>query len=138
MREIAPTDFYVDVEGIGTFSFGKRKMRDELRIAAEFSRLTEGVETPTAWLEIVAGWIAALTVLTVEAPAGWSLEDMDPLDQESYDKLRKVHEALRSKEHSFRKDKKPGVEAKREADSEGAGVLVPAEVQPGADGSTVS
>lgn len=132
-RDISPTDFFVDVGGIGNFSFGQRKLRDELRIAAEYSRLTEGVETPTEWLAIVAGWISALTVLTVSAPDGWNLDDMDPLDQETYDKLHTVHAALRSKENSFRKGKTPAVQEKREGNSEGAGVLVQAEVQPGAD-----
>lgn len=132
-RTPAITDFFVDVPNIGTFSFAKRMLRDELRIGAEYSRLTEGVGTPSAWLEIVAGWISALTVLTVSAPAGWDIEQMDPLDQETYDKLRTVHQALRDKESSFRKKPSAAVEAGRTGDSEKPGVLVPAQVQPGAD-----
>lgn len=133
-RTPAATDFFVTVDGIGTFSFGQRMLRDELRIAAEFSRLTEGVDTPSAWLNIVAGWISVLTVLTVTAPAGWDIEAMDPLDESTYDKLRKVHTALREKESSFRKNKAAGSEAQRPGNGEVARVLVPEEVQPGADG----
>jgi hypothetical protein len=108
-------------------------MRDELRIGAEYSRLTEGVDTPTSGLELLAGWIAALTVLTVTAPAGWDIELMDPLEDETYDKLRVVHQALRDKEYSFRKKPSQGGEAPRTGDREEPGVLVPPPVQLGAD-----
>lgn len=137
-RQSAPTDFFVDVPGIGNFSFAKRKMSDEMRISAEYSRLTEGVETPTTWLEVVAGWISALKVLTVTAPAGWDIEEMDPLDQDSYTQLGKVFQALRDKETSFRQKPSPGVQAQRPGNSEGNGVLVPPQIQLGADGSSVS
>lgn len=109
----AATDFHVPVDGIGTFSFAKRMMRDELRIAAEFSRLTEGVDSPTPFLATVAGWISQLRVLTVDAPDGWDLDALDPLDPESYAKLLKVHGALREKEDSFR----GGANAARQGDS---------------------
>ncbi|ATI15628.1 hypothetical protein [Bordetella phage vB_BbrM_PHB04] len=108
-------DFTIPVEGIGAFRFARRTMRDELRIAAEFSRLTEGVETPTTYLATVAGWIATLKVLTVEAPGGWiknldgkptnNLDEIDPLDDETYATLLKVHAVLREKEGSFRRGK---------------------------------
>lgn len=136
-RQSAPTDFFVDVPGIGTFSFAQRKMSDEMRITAEYSRLTEGVETPTTWLEVVANWISALKVLTVTAPAGWDVDEMDPLDEDTYANLGKVHGALRDKETSFRQNKAKAVQAQRTGNSEGPGVLVPTPVQPGADGSPV-
>jgi hypothetical protein len=132
-RPAAATDFFVDVPNVGTFSFAKRMLRDELRIAAEYSRLTEGVETPTSWLETVAGWIAALKTLTVTAPTGWDIDAMDPLDQETYGKLAAVHMALREKEHSFRSGAAKAGQAPRPADGEVPGVLVPPKVQPGAD-----
>lgn len=137
-RPSAPTDFFVDVPDIGNFSFAKRKLADEMRITAEYSRLTEGVETPTTWLEIVAGWISALKVLTVTAPPGWDIDEMDPLDQDTYTQLGKVHQALRDKESSFRQKPSTGVEAQRKGDLEGVGVLVPAQVQPGTDGPALS
>lgn len=100
------TDFTITVDGIGAFTFGRRSMRDELSIAAEFSRLTEGVETPTPYLATVAGWISTLKVLTVNAPDGWDIDAMDPLDEDTYAKLLKVHASLREKEGSFRSGKK--------------------------------
>jgi hypothetical protein len=105
------TDFQITIDDIGTFTFGRRRMRDELAIAAEFSRLTEGVETPTPFLANVAGWISVLKVLTVEAPEGWDIDAMDPLDDDTYAKLVKVHVALREKEGSFRSGSKQASEA---------------------------
>jgi hypothetical protein len=95
------TDFTVDVEGIGRFTFGRRRMRDELDIQREFADIIGGVQ-PTPWLEAVGGWISALKVLTVRAPDGWDLEDMDPLESQTYTRLNRVYQALREKEGSFR------------------------------------
>lgn len=100
-REGSAADFQVDVDGIGTFIFGKRSMRDEIKIQVEYARLIEGVE-PTEWLALVAGWISVLKVLTVMAPPGWDIDELDPLDDASYAKLGKVHKALTDKERSFR------------------------------------
>lgn len=95
------TDFTVTVEGVGSFTFGKRRMADELAIQREFANIIDGV-TPTPWLEAVGGWISALKVLTVRAPEGWDLDDMDPLDERTYSKLNRVYQSLREKEGSFR------------------------------------
>lgn len=137
-RPAAATDFFVVVDGVGNFSFAKRKLADEMRITAEYSRLTEGVETPTVWLELVAGWISALKILMVSAPDGWDIDEMDPLDQDTYTTLGKVHQALRDKETSFRQNKSKGLQAQRPGDGQEPGVLVPAEVQPSADGPALS
>jgi hypothetical protein len=116
-RVPSPTDFQVSVDGIGTFTFARRRMRDEMAIGAELSRLTEGVTTPTAFLALVAGWISTIKVLTVEAPSGWNIDEMDPLDEDSYAKLAQVHAALRAKEESFRGGSKLASEAERKGDS---------------------
>jgi hypothetical protein len=100
-RKPAPSDFTVPVDTIGTFVFGKRTMRDECAIQVEFARIVDGVE-PTAWLQAVGGWLSTLRVLTVRAPEGWNLEELDPLDDSSYAKLALVHTALSDKERSFR------------------------------------
>ncbi|SAK98667.1 hypothetical protein AWB80_07567 [Caballeronia pedi] len=122
------------VEGVGTFTFARRNMRRELAIATEFSRLTEGVATPSPFLETVAGMISTLKVLTLLAPAGWDLDELDPLDDESYAKLMKVHAALRAKEGSFRRKNGVASEAQRSGDGNDAALLVSSQVQPGTDG----
>jgi hypothetical protein len=115
-REPHPTDFTVPVDGIGTFTFARRRMQEEIKLQAEYARMIDGT-TPTQWLELVAGWIAALKVLTVRAPDGWNIEDMDPLDNETYRKLGVVHKALTDKERSFR----TGTSAAGEASGQAAG-----------------
>ena len=95
------TDFAVEVEGVGRFVFGRRKMRDEMAIQREYADILGGVE-PTAWLNVVGGWMSTLKVLTVRAPDDWVLDELDPLDEGTYEKLRKVHKALTEKERSFR------------------------------------
>lgn len=118
------TDFNVDVEGIGTFRFGRRRMRDEIKIQVEYARLIDGAK-PTDWLSMVAGWIATLKVMTVQAPEGWDIDSMDPLDDASYANLMKVNAALSAKEASFRR--KPGAagEGGGQGEVQDGGVLVP-------------
>lgn len=111
-RQPQETDFIVPVDNVGTFTFGKRTMRDEVAIQVEFARIIDGVE-PTSWLQAVGGWLSTFKVLTVRAPAGWDVETLDPLDPETYAKMNRVYDALTEKERSFRR--KPGV------DGEGAG-----------------
>lgn len=104
------TDFVVPVEKIGNFTFGRRKMSDEIAVQVEYARIIDGVE-PTAWLQAVGGWISTLRVLTVSAPPGWDVDELDPTDPETYAKLKLVYEALSERERSFRRKPKPAGEA---------------------------
>lgn len=132
MRKGSETDFSVKVEGVGSFTFARRKMADEIAIQVEYARLIDGV-TPTDWLATVAGWISALKVLTVRAPADWDVEEMDPLDDDTYAKLAKVHQALAEKERSFRRKHGAGSQGAGQGDGSDGGVLVPAQVPAPAD-----
>lgn len=96
------TDYTVSVEGVGTFTFGRRAMRDEVDVQREYAAILGGVQ-PTAWLEVVGNWISTLKVLTVRAPDGWDIEEMDPLDNATYAKMKRVYDALSEKELSFRR-----------------------------------
>lgn len=109
-REAKQNDFTVDVESVGTFTFGRRTMRDEIKIQVEFARIIDGVK-PTEWLSVVADWLSTLRVMTVRAPEGWDMNDLDPLDPETYVKLREVFNALATKELSFRSGHGMGSEA---------------------------
>lgn len=100
-RAPSNTDFVVPVDGIGNFTFGKRRMADELSIQREYASILQGVE-PTDWLQTMAGWFSVLRTLTVRGPDGWDLEALDPLDEDTYAKLHKVYTALRDQERSFR------------------------------------
>ncbi len=132
-RQPSATDFFIDVEGVGRFSFAKRKLADEMQIAVEYSVMTQGIPVPSEWLGIMAGAVSQLRVLTVTAPDGWDVDEMDPLDEETYAKIIKVHRALRDKEYSFRKGKAAPVEASGQGNGAEPGVLVSAQVQSGAD-----
>lgn len=107
MRQAKASDFTVDVEGIGVFTFGRRTMGDEIAIQVEYARILNGV-VPTAWLNAVGGWISTLRVLTVRAPEGWDVDALDPLDAQTYARLDRVHSALVEKERSFRSAVEPG------------------------------
>jgi hypothetical protein len=123
-RTAQDTDFVVKVEGVGSFTFGKRTMRDEIAIQVEFARIIDGVE-PTAWLQTVGGWLSTLRVLTVRAPAGFDADDLDPLDDVSYATMGKVYEALAEQERSFRRNKSGGSKGDGAAPGQDGGVLVP-------------
>jgi len=106
MRAAAQNDYQVQIDGLGSFTFGRRTMRDEFAIHAEYSRLTEGVENPTYFLASFAEYFSVLKVLTVVAPGGWDIETIDPQEDASLAQMKSVYAALRAKEADFRS--KPG------------------------------
>lgn len=101
------TDFTADVEGVGTFTFGKRSLRDVFSISAEYRRLTEmtTAETPEDdFLDAFAQAVSQLKCLIVSGPKGWSpseIDDMNPFDDATYDNIKLVWGALRKKEATF-------------------------------------
>jgi hypothetical protein len=129
-RGASKADFVVTVDGIGTFTFGRRVFRDQFAIGAAYARLSEGQpldQTDSAF----ANMVAELQVLTVAAPPEWDIDTLDPED--GYGIIRKVWSALRDKEIAFR----GGVPVRTEAQGAGGGAdngdLVPPTVQPAAD-----
>lgn len=128
-----PPQYEVHVEDIGTFTFAKRTMRLEFKIQAEYSRLTEGVDTPTANLDYIAGVFSALRVLTLAAPDGWNLDNLDPLEQDDFERVIKVHSALRAKESSFRRKPAGGGAGAGQGDGGHDRVSLPASVPAAAD-----
>lgn len=106
------TDYTVPVEGVGSFTFGRRKMVDEINIQREYANILAGVSA-TDWLGTVGTWIATFKVMMVRAPSDWDIDEMDPLDDATFEKMRRVYDALCDKELSFRR--KPG------SGSEGSG-----------------
>lgn len=102
-RAAAQNDFQVQVDGLGSFTFGRRTMRDEFAIAAEYSRLTEGVATPTDFLHVYARAFSTVKVLQVASPGSWDVEQLDPQENASYAQLIGVFDALRVQEADFRR-----------------------------------
>lgn len=101
MHIAKPTDFYEDVEGIGKFRFARRTMADEIQIQRKYAEIAGGLE-PTPWLATLAEYLSAIGTLTVNAPEGWDLDNMDPLDDDTYAKISRVFVALREREERFR------------------------------------
>jgi hypothetical protein len=93
--------FDVEVPDIGVFTFAHRRMKDQFRIEAVASRLLGGPVDDEA-LKMGAAAFATLSVLTVHAPDGWNLDDLDPLDGAATMRLFAVHGALREAEGRFR------------------------------------
>jgi hypothetical protein len=103
-RRVAATDFDVAVDGIGTFRFGRRTFRDRFSIAAKYSEFTEGVQTPTPWLDFMASAVAAITVLAVAVPPDFDINMVDAYDGESDKDILRIYTALVAKEDDFRKN----------------------------------
>jgi hypothetical protein len=103
-------------------------MGTQMKIAAEFSRLTEGVKTPTPYLEQTSDCLATLRVLIASAPEGWNVDELDPLDADSYLQMLRVHGALRAREDGFRRKPKQASPASGPDDAADAAILVPEKV----------
>lgn len=98
---ITSKTFPVSVEGVGDFVFRKRMLKDQITIQANASRMMGGpVDDPS--LRSFVHALCTIQCLTVQAPADWNPEAMDPLDTDETAKLWDVHEALRSAEDKFR------------------------------------
>ena len=96
------TDYVVNVEGVGAFTFARRNIRLQVALDVEVARKSEGVALPDQVALFIRA-LATLKVLTVAAPEGWSPEEADPFEQDSYDRVMLAWGALREQEETFRK-----------------------------------
>lgn len=96
-----PATFEVAVEDIGVFTFRRRNMRDQLKIEAAARHDTNSMSS-SGDLFLAALQIETLSLLTVTAPDGWNLLDLDPLNESDWAKLDRVFRELRSAEERFR------------------------------------
>lgn len=100
-RIASPGDYAVTVEGLGQFTFGRRTMRDEFAVAAEYSRLTEGVADNQSRLAVLARAYAAIKTLMVSGPNGWDVTALNPGKDASYVQMETVYAALLTAEADF-------------------------------------
>lgn len=102
------SDFTLDVEGIGTFTFGRRTQKDKYLIRSLYAKMTnnywvEDAEGGSSVGDMEAWMHANISVLAVSMPEGFSLDGLDPIQQEDTAKtVEKIFLALRAKEVSFR------------------------------------
>ncbi|WP_175787411.1 hypothetical protein [Burkholderia anthina] len=102
------TDFNVEVEGVGTFVFGRRSTSDVYKIRGRYNALTEGNYGEDGRMNDV-GALAFVTLQTllVSSPESFDMASLDPLMDDDFDeKVVKVFAALRAKELSFRSGEK--------------------------------
>lgn len=123
MRKPRDTDFFLELDGIGQFRFGRRTYGDRCHIRAKYLELTHGV-TNDDQLSTYASMIAAYSILCVECPKGW--EDIENTSIRDFEdnKLFDLFAAWGPKEDSFRK----GGETEGKSSGGVDGVLVPEEV----------
>lgn len=140
MRKPSETDFFVDVEGVGRFRFGRRTYGDRIAIRREVARLSSGLYDPE--LELMSVMVGTVNVMMVDGPQDFmDIESLDliELDAEKFETdLMSVMDKLRATEDSFRKGRNETGEADGQGSSGDAGVLVPEEVQPPTQSSLIS
>ena len=136
-RHPQASDFYETVEGVGRFRFAKRTMKLEMEIQREYASYAGGVD-PTVWLITLAEYLSTLRVLVVEGPEDWDMDNMDPLDDETYKKISKVFSALREREERFRGNTGKGREGQGAKDGEHGGPLVSPDLQTSTEQPPVS
>ena len=104
MRTAKETDFNVEVEGVGTFVFGRRTKDDHFKIRSRYNTLTEGNYLPDGRVaDLAALGHVTLQTLMVGEPESFKLAEIDPLMDDGFEeKIMKVFMALREKEESFR------------------------------------
>lgn len=134
MREVSSTDFFVDVDGIGRFSFARRAPKDVYRARALCNGLTDGYADQEGNLDMGAFMFATLKTLMVSAPAGFDLDKLDPvLDDDWEDKVIAIFKALRAMELSFRPEQVATMQGKSAPPINDVSVEVQAPVQPAAN-----
>lgn len=103
-------DFSIEVDGIGSFRFRRRRKEDTYKIRSLYGKMTDhnynnegGAADSEAWID------ACLQLLMVSHPPAFSLEDhLDHLTaaEGSDETLLRIYTKLREKELSFRPPKK--------------------------------
>lgn len=102
------------VEGIGSFECQRRTLRTEIKIGAEFARLTEGEETIPSWLRDLCELTSTLKVVVVNGPPGWDVDSLDAQDSATYETLTKVYQAIKVAEGRFRNPSAEGLKEEGE------------------------
>jgi hypothetical protein len=132
-----PATFTVDMPDLGKFTFRRRNLGDDLRIMADYDRITGGLESPSSLLDSLATALATYKVLAAAWPsAEWAplrVEKMDTLADDRTAQLLSLFGALSAREDEFRPAAKRRFAAPGPGPSEEPGDVVPPEIQPPAE-----
>jgi hypothetical protein len=109
---MAAAIFPLKVDGVGKFTFREKTFRDQVRIEADVSQLlgrrVDQMRPDEKDLVVFAQAVAHLSTLTIEAPPGWDLEGIDPLDEDAGERVIMVYGRLMEELARFRATRKSG------------------------------
>jgi len=123
----------VPVDGIGTFSFRRRTIGDEIKIQAAYDAMVGGLAEPSSYLDNLATAVATYTVLANSWPEGWApaeVKEMDAVMSDRITDLIRIHGALCLREDEFRPEGKKRFKAPGQGTVGNAGSMVPPQIQP--------
>lgn len=125
--------YRVEIDGWGEFVVNRLTMGRNMEVAAEYERHLRGMQNTTREFRALANTMATAKVLVAVAPEGWSLDDLDPLDPQTYERLFDLASKIDQQERFFRSA--PGGHGPRHGEESGGvgGVVVSQDVPPGAD-----
>lgn len=127
MRKANPeSDFSFAVDGIGSFTYGRRTIGDSLKIRARFLELV-GEHADDVEIAANSSVIATHEVLCVSAPDGWeNMLALDALGDDTFSKIFDLYKEVEKQEDSFRSPKKVDSAAPGKGSVKDPGLLVPA------------
>lgn len=118
MRKKKDSDFFVELDGVGTFRFGRRTFGDRAKIRSEFLRITKELGDEDPELVAYASIMATHKVLCVDAPVGWFDIEAIELSSENDRQIFDLYALLQEKEDTFRQGATAGSQAPGEGSSQ--------------------
>jgi hypothetical protein len=119
--------FIESVEGIGPFKFRYPTILDEIAIDAKTSQILAGNDRPSVYATNLAYMIATLSVVVVQAPPGWKLEEIYRVEDAEV-----VHRGYLQRIKEFRGEDEADSSETGNPGGEELSLLVSPEVQPAA------
>lgn len=103
MREPKDTDFFINLDGVGTFRYGRRTFLDRTQIRSRYLHYVKDLDVLNdPELSAYASIIAVHKVLCVEAPKGWDdIEDII-LDEKTDKQIFELFRMVAEQEELFR------------------------------------
>lgn len=133
MRKPLEKTFKKNVEGVGSFIFQHLTLREELQVENLVAKLLDYNNEPTEGSLITARMMASLEIATVQAPKGWSTEDIY-----DFEDLAKVFDAYIEEVQFFRNKGKREGEEEGPRESQDSKILVSTAIQTPGKRSKVS
>jgi hypothetical protein len=102
MRQAKDTDFFIELEGVGSFRYGRRTFGDNIKIRSKIAEIKQGKEIDDLDFDVYSAISAAHSVLCVSAPKEWEDIEAVILDSFTEPKIFELFHQVKEKEDSFR------------------------------------